>query len=195
MGGWFKLESWLFMPKDLMRTIWLPEDTSVQPYFIVNFSPTSVPDFNVNTHICPSGLQTGFTKDDIKTCLINYWGASEDRATAFADSWEPLIREGYATGKPFPGLTEAFVNLGVSGNILFDGFWLFWVVLVLLIIAIVRKKYHKLLPFLLVPVTIYGSIILFAPLAYERYTFPIFFCVPFLIAIFIAEKSRRSKSA
>jgi hypothetical protein len=197
MMGWFKLESWMILPKDILRPLWRPDDASVRPYFIGNFNPTSVPTFNTNEHICV-GLSEGFTKEDLKNCIMTNYGTDESRASAFVDSWSPFIRADITTGRPIPALTEGMYNLMNSGTILMDGFWLFWATLVMLIIAIVKRNYRKLIPLLLVPISIYGSLIMFAPTTYERYLFPIFYCVPFLIVVFVAHKqnlaNRKSKN-
>jgi hypothetical protein len=187
LGGWFKLESWLFIPKDILRPLWRPDDPSVRPYFIANFNPTTIPTFNTNEFIC-EGLPTNFTKDDMKNCLITKLNSPESDVSAFVDSWSPFIRPEVTSGKLFPALTNALYEFFNSGTILMDGFWLFWANLVLLIIAIVKRNYRKLIPFLMVPISIYGSLILYAPNTQERYQFPIFYCIPFLIVIFVANR-------
>jgi hypothetical protein len=197
MIGWFKLESWMILPKDILRPLWRPDDASVRPYFIGNFNPTSVPTFNTNEHIC-MGLSEGFTKEDLKNCIMTNYGTDESRASAFVDSWSPFIRADITTGRPIPALTEGMYNLMNSGTILMDGFWLFWATLVLFIIAIIKRNYRKLIPLLLVPISIYGSLVFYGFNTMERYLFPIYYCVPFLIVIFVAHKqnlaNRKSKN-
>jgi hypothetical protein len=131
---------------------------------------------------------TPLTFEGYKECLIRTLG--ESRGAAVADSLHPLIRDSLLGNSIAPGLAQTWLDVWHAGKFFLEGFWVFYVSLVLLIIALAHPRFKRLRPMIAIVWVLYIGLFMVSPVAYERYLIPTYMILPFLIGVYILERKR-----
>jgi hypothetical protein len=164
-----------------------------------NFISTQTNTIN-NSRICPeledktaTGTNTGAPMpfEGYKECLIRTLG--EQRGAAVADSLKPLIRDSLLANSANPGIAQAWLDVWHAGKFFLEGFWVFYISLVLLIISLASPRFKRLRPMIGIVWALYIGLFLVTPVAYERYLIPTYMILPFLIGVFALERLRTKR--
>jgi hypothetical protein len=214
--GWFQQQMGFFIPKywqgamtntparPIMVSLSIIPETNKTEFLPTNYSemPTAV-----SQRFCNDPSFSGPMTDELyKQCFVKELGEQQGNLTY--ENVKQYIKQDVYDKQINPGLAKGLVHFWAHDNyeggeggflaffstLMLDGFWLFWAVVIMLIIAY-RKKMYKFIPAIWIPTSFYIFYLIFSPVAYERYVWPMFMIIPFLITCMSVKEKFMLKSA
>jgi len=197
-AGWFDQAAGIFFPKNVQGAIdgvvawpfmgsleYHPENNHTEYIYLGSDGMTNMKFCTATTEEEPDGdITYPATKEDFKECFIKKFGT--EVGTNLYANLERVIKDDVYENQISPELTKNYLHFWVDWfNILCDGFWFFWLDLIVLIAGIAQKRYRMLLPAASAIMGFYLLYILYGYTSYERYTWPMTISTPFLFVMFL----------
>jgi hypothetical protein len=194
VGSYLSLMSGFYLPTEVQSAaLQLPR----RPFF-VNFTSegsdvyisTSTVRWS-NQDFC-SDLENQKSFEEFRTCIVNNIGETGGNQLAY--SLEPVVRASLWDKATFPELGQAIISFWDFLSIFLEGFWLFWFTIALLILSYIKPSFRFARSAIWCVVSIYIGLFLTAPVAYERYLWPVYLLLPFVFGVFLSQKQANQKS-
>jgi len=209
VGAWFNLESGFFLPKPLQSLIVNSQyqDSSNAPqeeiwnYFEIR---TSTNKYRQSENYYEAFLYSMISSYGIESDICENFQSNSLSCLEDPDN-TPLGEDGSIAAQNLDDyynksifdhtlFGESTINYFVFFNalsILQDGWWLFYLSFILFGISLFKKSYRIFLPLSSLPVLIYLELLISAPISYERYLFPLYLLVPFILFLFLQKKIQK----
>ncbi|MDR2538826.1 MAG: hypothetical protein LBC43_04230 [Bifidobacteriaceae bacterium] len=127
-----------------------------------------------------------------KSCMVENIG---ENGNPVADSLRPAIRATPLSGSLMPSVAQGLIDIANFFKFFLEGFWLFWTSLTLLIISLIKKQFENIRPLLWGIMIFYLGLFVFSPISYERYLFPLYWLLPFVIGTFFIPPPRSARKS